>query len=100
MDASQGYETRPRDDAAMGEIVEAEARLASVIGEAIVKLDHLGERLGRVLLPPLPVDPSPGRDLAEVEPRRAEMTDFLRAQIARIEGIVVTLDDLDTRLGL
>ncbi len=85
------------------EIIQAEARLADVVGSLNIALDELERKLERVLRP----NEMPGedgkrdhRDPLEVREARAPMSDFLHSQSARLEMEVSRVNDLFRRIAL
>ncbi len=86
------------------EIIQAEARLADVVGSLNIALDELERKLERVLRP----NEMPGEDgklerradLLEVREARAPMSDFLHSQSARLEMEVSRVNDLFRRIAL
>lgn len=84
----------------VAEIIQAEARLADVVGSLDLVVNELEQRIGRVLRPAI-VEPSqPEESRLYVPQQTAPLTDFLNAQASRVEGEVARLHDLLHRLAL
>ncbi len=83
----------------MPELHQAEARLAEAIGALDISLNDLERHLERVLRPETPRDLSDAK-LLEVREPRAQLTDFVHAQAARVEIEVARVNDFIRRIAL